>query len=338
MEQNTMQAMTIEKYGKTPLQLNEMPFPSMQEDEVLVKIHAASINPVDFKIRDGGGIRLFFNYKMPLILGNDFSGEVIDIGSKVTKFKVGDKVYGRPRKSKIGTFAEYIAVDHTELALMPDNLSFEEAASIPLVGLTSYQALNDRLSLKEGDKVFIPGGSGGIGTFAIQLAKNMGLYVATTASEKGYALAESMGADEIINYKTTDFSAVLKDYDAVFDTMGKKNLEDAFKILKKKGKIASVNGSPNINTGKEHGFGPFKKLLLKIASRKITKLSKKYDVDYEFFFMKSKGDQLEIINEYLEAGKIMPVIDKVFDFKDAQKALEYSESGRAKGKIILKMI
>lgn len=338
METQTMKAMTIEKYGKTPLQMNDMPLPSMQEDDVLVKIHAASINPIDFKIRDGGSIKFFFDYKMPLILGNDFSGEVIDTGSKVTKFKVGDKVYGRPRKSRIGTFAEYIAVDHQELALMPANLSFEEAAAIPLVGLTSYQALNDRLSLQAGDKVFIPGGSGGIGTFAIQLAKIMGLYVATTASDKGHDLAKSMGADEIINYRETDFSTVLKNYDAVFDTMGKQNLEDAFKIVKKNGKIVSINGMPTAKTAKEHHLNFFKQLLLKIASRKLTKLSKKYVVDYEFFFMESKGEQLEVISQYIEEGRITPVIDQVFDFKDAQKAIEHSESGRAKGKIILKMI
>ncbi|MFD2830756.1 NADP-dependent oxidoreductase [Corticicoccus populi] len=333
-----MKAMTIEKYGNTPLKMNDMPFPVIGDDEVLVKIHAASINPVDFKIRNGGGIRLFFNYKMPLILGNDFSGEVVDTGSRVTDFKKGDKVYGRPRKSKIGTFAEYISVDYKEIAAMPENLSFEEAAAVPLVGLTSYQALNDRLNLKAGDKIFIPAGSGGIGTFAIQLAKIMGLYIATTTSDKGRELAKSMGADEVINYKDADFSKVLKDYDAVFDTMGKKNLEDSFKILKKGGKIVSINGSPNVETGKEHQFNLFKNILLKMVSRKITKLSKTYNVDYEFFFMKSSGKQLDIINTYINDDKITPVVDKVFAFKDTQKAIEYSESGRAKGKIIVKMI
>lgn len=338
MAQQTMKAMTIEKYGKTPLKMSDMPYPSMHDDEVLIKIHAASINPVDFKIRDGGGIRLFFNYKMPLILGNDFSGEVVDTGSLVKDFKKGNKVYGRPRKSKIGTFAEYISVDYKEIAPMPRNLSFEEAASLPLVGLTSYQALNDRMSLKPGDKVFIPAGAGGIGTFAIQLAKIMGLYTATTASDEGRPLAEFAGADEIINYKSTDFTTVLKDYDAVFDTLGHKNLEDSFKIVKSGGKIVSISGMPDVKTAKEHHFGLLKKLLLKIAARKISRLSKKSGVDYEFFFMKANGSQLEMISDYVETGKIKPIIDTVFDFKDAQKAIEYSESGRAKGKIILKMI
>lgn len=177
-----MRAMVIDKYGKVPMRMTEMPTPEINEYEVLAEIHAASINPIDFKIRDGK-VKLLLKYKMPLILGNDFSGVIVKVGTKVTRFKVGDEIYARPRKDKIGTFAEYIAIHEDDIALKPKNLTFEEAASITLVGLTSYQALHDIMQLQKGQKILIHAGSGGVGTFAIQLAKIMGATVATTASE-----------------------------------------------------------------------------------------------------------------------------------------------------------
>lgn len=331
-----MKAMVIDRYGKVPMQLTEMPTPEMGEYEVLAEIHAASFNPIDFKIRDGK-VKLLVKYKMPLILGNDFSGIVAKVGSKVTRFKVGDAIYGRPRKSKIGTFAEYIAIHENDIALKPKNLSFEEAASIPLVGLTSYQALHDIMQLKKGQKILIQAGAGGVGTFAIQLAKLMGATVATTASEAGTNLVKSLGADEIINYKTEKFEEILRDYDAVFDTLGGKILEKSFDIIKDGGKIVSVSGVPNARFGKEYGSGFIKTLLFSAASHKLTALEKKHNVSYTFLFMKPSGEQLQIIANFIETGKIKPIIDRVFTFEDAQKAMEYAESGRAKGKIILKV-
>ncbi|MBZ9536248.1 NADP-dependent oxidoreductase [Cytobacillus oceanisediminis] len=331
-----MKAMVIDRYGKVPMQLTEMPTPEMGEYEVLAEIHAASFNPIDFKIRDGK-VKLLVKYKMPLILGNDFSGIVANVGSKVTRFKVGDAIYGRPRKSKIGTFAEYIAIHENDIALKPKNLSFEEAASIPLVGLTSYQALHDIMQLKKGQKILIQAGAGGVGTFAIQLAKLMGATVATTASEAGTNLVKSLGADEIINYKTEKFEEILRDYDAVFDTLGGKILEKSFDIIKDGGKIVSVSGVPNARFGKEYGSGFIKTLLFSAASHKLTALEKKHNVSYTFLFMKPSGEQLQIIANFIETGKIKPIIDRVFTFEDAQKAMEYAESGRAKGKIILKV-
>ncbi|PHD62010.1 NADPH:quinone reductase [Bacillus toyonensis] len=331
-----MKAMIIDRYGKVPMRMTEVPTPEINEYEVLAEIHAASINPIDFKIRDGK-VKMLLKYEMPLILGNDFSGVIVKIGAKVTNFKVGDEIYARPRKNKIGTFAEYIAIHEDDIALKPNNLSFEEAASIPLVGLTSYQALHDIMQLQKGQKILIHAGSGGVGTFAIQLAKIMGATVTTTASEAGANLVTSLGADEIINYKTEKFEDILKNYDAVFDTIGGATLEKSFNIIKSGGNIVSVSGMPNARFGKEFGSGFFKTLLFSLASKKLTALEKKHNAQYSFLFMKPSGDQLRTIANYIEAGQIKPVIDRVFLFEDAQKAMEYSESGRAKGKIIVKM-
>ncbi|EJQ96236.1 hypothetical protein IGW_01423 [Bacillus cereus ISP3191] len=331
-----MKAMIIDKYGKVPMRMAEVPTPEINEYEVLAEIHAASINPIDFKIRDGK-VKMLLKYEMPLILGNDFSGVIVKVGSKVTRFKAGDAIYARPRKNKIGTFAEYIAIHEDDIALKPKNLSFEEAASIPLVGLTSYQALHDIMQLQKGQKILIHAGSGGVGTFAIQLAKIMGATVTTTASEAGSDLVKSLGADQIINYKIEKFEEILKDYDAVFDTIGGTTLEKSFNIIKSGGNIVSVSGMPNARFGKEFGSGFFKTLLFSLASKKLTALEKKHNAQYSFLFMKPSGDQLRTIANYIEAGKIKPVIDRVFPFEDAQKAMEYSEAGRAKGKIIVKI-
>ncbi|MGH0599021.1 NADP-dependent oxidoreductase [Bacillus mycoides] len=331
-----MRAMVIDKYGKVPMRMTEMPTPEINEYEVLAEIHAASINPIDFKIRDGK-VKLLLKYKMPLILGNDFSGVIVKVGTKVTQFKVGDEIYARPRKDKIGTFAEYIAIHEDDIALKPKNLTFEEAASIPLVGLTSYQALHDIMQLQKGQKILIHAGSGGVGTFAIQLAKIMGATVATTASEAGENLVKSLGADEIINYKKEKFEDILKNYDAVFDTLGGTTLEKSFDIIKSEGNIVSVSGMPNPRFGKEFGSGFFKTLLFSLASKKLTALEKKHNAQYSFLFMKPSGDQLRIIAKYIESGQIKPIIDRIFPFEDTQKAMDYSESGRAKGKLIVKI-
>lgn len=277
-----MKAMIIDKYGKVPMRMAEVPIPEINEHEVLAEIYAASINPIDFKIRDGK-VKMLLKYEMPLILGNDFAGVIIKVGSKVTRFKVGDEIYARPRKNKIGTFAEYIAIHEDDIALKPKNLSFEEAASIPLVGLTSYQALHDIMQLQKDQKILIHAGSGGVGTFAIQLAKIMGATVTTTASEAGANLVKSLGADEIINYKTEKFEDMLTNYDAVFDTIGGTTLEKSFNIIKSGGNIVSVSGMPNAQFGKEFGSGFFKTLLFSLASKKLTALEKSIMLDIHFY-------------------------------------------------------
>lgn len=331
-----MKAMVIEKYGKVPLRLMEMPLPEVGEYEVLAEIRAASVNPLDSKIRNGE-VKLLLEYKMPLTLGNDFSGVVTKVGAKVTRFRVGDEIYGRPHEKKIGTFAKYLSIHENDIALKPVNLSFVEAASIPLVGLTSYQALHDILQLQKGQKILIQAGAGGVGTFAIQLAKVMGAYVATTASEAGSDLVRSLGADEIIDYKADKFEHILKNYDAAFDLLGGENLEKTFRVVKKGGEVVSIAGLPNARFAKERRLGFFKTVLLSAVSKKLSALEKKHDVRYTYWFMTSSGEQLRILADFIESGKIKPVIDRVFSFEDAQKAIKYSESGRAKGKIILTM-
>ncbi len=331
----SMKAMVIEKYGKSvPLLLKELPMPVLGEHDVLVDIRAASLNPIDHKIK-AGKLKLLLHYEMPLILGNDFSGVVIKAGDKVDQFKPGDEVYGRPRKNRIGTLAEYIAVHQDDISLKPKNLSFEEAAAIPLVGLTAYQAFHNILKLQKDQKILIHAGSGGVGTFAIQLAKSMGAYVATTAGEKGYDLVKSLGADQIINYRKDDFEQHLKEYDAVLDTLGGDVLKKSFHVLKPGGKIVSVSGLPNAKFGKEARLGRWKTILLSLVSHKLTALEKKTQTSYHFLLMKPDGAQLKKIKELMEKERIIPVIDRVFKFAEASQALEYLEGGRAKGKVVI---
>jgi len=332
-----MKAMIIEKYGKNaPLIMTERPTPDIGEHDVLVEIHAASLNPIDFKIREGK-VKFLLKYNFPLILGNDFSGVVAKVGDRVNAFKPGDEVYGRPRKNRIGTLAEYIAVHEEDISLKPRNLNFEEAASIPLVGLTTYQAFTDILDLQKGQKILIHAGSGGVGTFAIQLAKMMGAFVATTASDKGYELVKALGADLIINYRKENFEELLTGYDAVYDTLGGAILEKSFQILKPNGQIVSISGVPNAVFGKEEQLGWMKTAVLSIVSRKITALEKKSQTRYHYLFMKPNGAQLKVLKEFIEGGHIKPVIDKVYNLNDAGQALHYLEGGSAKGKVVIRI-
>jgi len=331
-----MKAFAIEKYGNNPLKLMDFPMPTVGEHDVMVEIYAASVNPVDFKLRDGK-VKVLLQYDMPLIMGNDCAGVVTEVGSKVIRFKIGDEIYARVPKTRIGTFAEYIAIAEDAVALKPKNISFEEAASIPLVGLTSYQILHDVMKLKSGEKILIQAGAGGIGTFAIQLAKTLGAFVATTASDAGFELVKSLGADKVINYKSENFEDILQGYDAVYDTLGGESLEKAFEILKPGGKIVSVSGFPNARFARERKLGFLKTFIFSILTRKITKLEKLHDATYTFHFMSDSGTQLEIIRKLIEEEKIKPVIDKVFQFSETQDALNYSESGRAKRKVIIKL-
>ncbi|MFF2483830.1 NADP-dependent oxidoreductase [Paenibacillus sp. NPDC058071] len=332
-----MKAMVIEKYGKdSPLLMTERPMPEIGENDVLAEIHAASLNPIDFKVKEGKA-KFLLKYEMPLVLGNDFSGVIVAVGTRVKGFKPGDEVYGRPRKGRIGTLAEYIAIHQDDIALKPRNLSFEEAASIPLVGLTTYQAFHDILNLQKGQKILIHAGAGGVGTFAIQLARLMGAYVATTASDRGYDLVKSLGADQIINYRKENFEELLTDYDVVYDTLGGEALKKSFQVLKPGGKIVSVSGLPNARFGKDSQLGWLKTTLLSIVTRNLTALEKKTGTSYHFLFMKPSGAQLKIIKQFIEEGRIKPVIDKVFKFEEAPQALKYLEGGGAKGKVIVKI-
>jgi len=332
-----MKAFVINKYGKKEkLQLSDVAKPIIKDTEILVEIHATALNLLDSKIKDGE-FKLLLPYKTPLVLGHDLAGVVVETGRKVTKFKAGDEVYARPADFSIGTFAEFIAFDQADAALKPKNISMEQAASIPLVGLTVWQAFFEKAHLKKDQKVFIQAGSGGVGTFAIQLAKHLGLEVATTTSSKNSELVKYLGADVVIDYKTQHFENILKDYDYVLNSQNEKTLQKSITILKSGGQLVSISGPPTPQSAKELGLSWVMKFVFGMISSKVRKKAKQHNVDYSFLFMKANGAQLEEITKLIESGIIKPIVDKVYPFEQAQEALEYVESGRAKGKVVLKI-
>lgn len=332
-----MKAFIVKRYSKEEkLQLVELPIPAVKDNEVLVQIYAASINQIDIKLKSGE-FKLILPYKFPLILGHDVAGIVTKTGSKVSRFKVGDEIFAQPAIYKIGSLAEYIAINETEVALKPKNISMEEAASIPLVGLTSWQVLIEKANLKKGQKVFIQAGSGGVGTFAIQLAKHLGATVATTTSATNIGLVKSLGADIVIDYKKDDFETMLRDYDVVLNSQDTKTLDKSLRILKPNGKIISISGPPDTDFANQIGSPWFIKLIMKILSSGTKKKAKRLGVDYSFLFMRADGNQLTEIALLINAGIIKPVMDKVFPFEQTNDALAYVETGRSKGKVVVKL-
>jgi NADPH:quinone reductase-like Zn-dependent oxidoreductase len=272
------------------------------------------------------------------VLGHDVAGAVVGIGRKVGRFKVGDEVYARPRDHRIGTFAEFIAVDEADVALKPKNLSMAEAASIPLVGLTAWQALVEVGRLQRGQKVFIHAGSGGVGTFAIQLAKHLGATVATTTSARNVDLVEKLGADVVIDYETQDFEKILSEYDLVLASQDARALEKSLRVLKAGGRLISISGPPDPAFARELGLNTFLKLVMGVLSRSIRKKAKSLGVGYSFLFMRADGQQLGQVTSLIEAGAIRPVVDKLFPFEKTRDALAYVETGRAKGKVVVTLM
>jgi NADPH:quinone reductase-like Zn-dependent oxidoreductase len=332
-----MKAFTINKYSKNEgLQLADVPEPEVKDNDVLVEVHAAGVNLLDSKIKTGE-FKLILPYKLPLILGHDVAGVITKVGKNIKKFKVGDEVYARTADHHIGTFAEFISIDERDVAFKPRNISMEEAASIPLVALTAWQVLVERAQIKKGQKVFIQAGSGGVGTIAIQLAKHLGATVATTASAKSFDLLNELGADVIIDYKNSDFENRLSNYDVVLNSQDQKTLEKSLRILKSGGKLISISGPPTPDFAKEIKAPWFVKIILSLISSGIRKKAKNKNVDYSFLFMKANGQQLSEITSLIEAKVIKPVIDKIFPFDKTSEALIYVESGRAKGKVVIKI-
>ena len=330
-----MKAFVVEKYKKNgSLRLVNLPEPELRESDVLIRINATAVNPLDAKLRDGE-FKLLLPYRPPFILGHDVAGTVIRVGSRVQQFKVGDEVYARPGDHRIGTFAEFIAIDEADVALKPKNLSMEEAASVPLVGLTAWQALVERGKVKSGQKVFIQAGAGGVGSLAIQLAKHLGATVATTASGKNVELVKSLGADVVIDYKTQDFEQVLSGYDLVLQSQDAKALDKSLRVLKLGGQLISISGPPDPAFAKEAGLNPFLKLVMFLLSRGVRKKAKNLGVGFSFLFMRAEGWQLGQITSLIESGVIRPVVDKVFPFEKTGDALAYVETGRAKGKVVI---
>ena len=332
-----MKAFVVDKYNKKGmLRLAEMPQPVVQDNDVLVEIHAAGVNLLDSKIRTGE-FKPILPYRPPFILGHDVAGTVVRVGSKVRKFKPGDDVYARPRDGRVGTFAEFIAIDEADVALKPKTLSMEEAASIPLVGLTAWQALIERANLKKGQKVFIQAGSGGVGTFAIQLSKHLGATVATTTSAASADLVKGLGADVVVDYRKDNFEKILSGYDVVLNSQDAKTLEKFLSVLKPGGKLISISGPPDPEFAKEQGLNLVLRMVLRFLSRGIRTKAKHRGVRFSFLFMWAQGDQLSKITSLIESGAIRPVVDRVFPFEATNEALAYVETGRAKGKVVIKV-
>ena len=332
-----MKAFILDGYGSADrMRAGDVADPELRENDVLVQIHAAGVNLLDSKIRTGE-FKLILRYRLPLILGHDVAGVVVRVGSRVRRFKPGDEVYARPADGRIGAFAEFIAINEDDVAIKPKALSMEEAASIPLVGLTAWQALIERANLRKGQKVFIQAGSGGVGTFAIQLAKHLGATVATTTSTDNVDLVRSLGADTVIDYKQDDFENVLSGYDVVLNSLDKVTLEKSLRVLKPGGKLISISGPPDAAFSRSIGASWVLRMVTGALSYRIRAKAKRRQVHYSFLFMRANGDQLTEITSLIDDGIIRPVVDRVFPFASTKEAMAYVETGRAKGKVVVSL-
>jgi alcohol dehydrogenase len=330
-----MRAAFIRHYGNNDaIEISEQPVPEVGSRDVLIRVRAASVNPVDYKIRNGQ-LKTMLSLKFPLVLGSDCAGVVEKCGADVRGFKPGDAVFARLEKERIGTYAEFAVANESSVALKPTNLDFNQAAAIPLAGLTAWQALTEIGKLQAGQKVLIHAGSGGVGTFAIQIAKHLGAFVATTCSARNTDLMKSLGADVVIDYKTQKFDSLLSDYDVVFDTLSGDTQHRSFSILKRGGTLVTIAGIPTAEFGREWGVNPIVRMFLAFKNRTSTKLAKQRGVNFKYLFMHPSGEQLRDIAHLVEAGKIKTIIDKSFDLDHLRDAFNYSQTGRAVGKIVI---
>lgn len=336
-----MKAFILDGYGSADcVRAGDVPDPELHEDDVMIQVHAAGVNPVDAKIREGD-FKAFLRYRLPIVLGCDVAGVVVSVGSRVRRFKPGDEVYARPADERIGAFAELIAINEDDVAMKPKTLTMEEAASMPLVGVTAWQALVERAQLQRGQKVLIHAGSGGVGTFAIQLAKHIGATVATTTSTANVGLVKSLGADVVIDYRTHDFADTLRDYDVVLNSVDKVTLEKSLRVLKPGGQLISISGPPDAAFARSRDLPWIMKTTLSaitgVLSYGIRANAKRRGVNYSFLFMRADGGQLTKITSLIDDGIIRPVVDRVFPFVSTKEAMAYVEAGRARGKVVVSM-
>jgi NADPH:quinone reductase-like Zn-dependent oxidoreductase len=333
-----MRAFVLLRYGGPEnTELAELPRPAPKAGEILVKVHAAGINPVDFKTRNGA-LKIIRNYPLPIAMGNELSGVVESLGAGVVRFAKGDRVFARVDKDRMGAFADYAAVHEGHAARMPETLDFPSAAAVPLAALTALQALRDELHLGAGQRVFIPGGAGGVGSFAIQIAKHLGAWVATTASPRGRELVTRLGADLVIDYTRERFEDQLSGYDSAFDLLGGETLARLWPVLKPGGRVVSIAGVPEpLTARKDLGRGAVLAALFWVASFSTRRRAARYGASYRYLFMHPSGRDLEYLASLIDAKKIEVVIDRVFPFAEAKEAMAYLETGRAKGKVVLAM-
>ncbi len=332
-----MKAIVLKNYGgNEALEIRNLPEPGVAPDEVLVEVHAAALNFVDIKIRNGK-MRPMLNYNLPLVLGNDIAGKVVRVGARVTRFKPGDEVYGSVDKKRMGAFAEYAAVSEGDLALKPRNLSLTEAVSLALNALTVHQALTEIAHAKPGQKIFIKAGSGGVGTFAIQYAKAMGLEVATTTSAHNVEWVRALGADHVLDYRAQKFENVFRDFDIALDSVDNDNPSRAVQVLKRGGHLISLVGPPDAKFAREFGLNPLLQFVCYLLSLRETWSTERAGVNYAFLFVRPSGRQLEQLGELFESSRIKPIVDRVFPFAEFKEAFAYLETGRAKGKVVLSL-
>jgi NADPH:quinone reductase-like Zn-dependent oxidoreductase len=333
-----MRAFVLSCYGGPECTaLTEVSQPSPGSHQLLVCVHAAGLNPVDFKTR-AGALKIIRNYPLPIVMGNELSGVVEAIGPGVTRFAKGDRVFARVDKDIMGAFADYAVVHEDHAARMPASLDFPSAAAVPLAALTALQALRDELHVSAGDRVFIPGGAGGVGTFAIQIAKHLGAYVATTASTRGEALVKRLGADVVIDYRRERFEDKLSGYDCAFDLVGGDTLARLWPVLKRGGRVVTIAGIPEpVTAQKDLGRGSGLAALFWVASLTTRLRAARHGVSYRYLFMHPSGVDLAYLASLIEAKKLEVVIDRVFPFAEAKEAMAHLETGRAKGKVVLAM-
>src|SRR5438874_4651731 len=332
-----MKAAFIDRYGSNDrVNVAEIAVPVMGAMDLLVRVHAASVNPLDVKTRDGK-LKMLLKYQFPLVLGNDLSGVVSDVGERVTRFKQGDAVFARLDKERIGAFAEFAAVREGAAALKPTNLTFEAAASLPLVALTAWQALVEVGKLRANQRVLIHAGSGGVGSVAIQLAHHMGATVFTTVGKRNVELVKRLGANVAIDYRSDRFEDVAKDCDVVLDSAGGDTLVRSFECVKPGGVVVSVGNTPSAAFARSWGLNPIIVLAISMMSRKATAAARRHKARYEYLFVRADGLQLSEITRLVERGAIKPLVDKVFPLEQVRDALAYSESGRATGKVVIRV-
>ncbi len=333
-----MRAYVLEHYGGPEgCRLMEVPAPAPRPGDIFVQVRAAGLNPVDFKFRQGK-LRAIQRPRLPFVLGNELAGEVVAVGADVKRFQVGDRVFARVGKGRGGAFAEQACVDAVDAAHMPRDLDYAVAAAVPLAALTALQALRDELGVTPGQKVFISGGAGGVGTFAIQIAKWLGAHVTTTASPRGEALVRSLGCDEVIDYTSQDISKTGTRFDAGFDLIGGKTLEQMFKIMKPGTKVVSVAALPEPQTAiKDLAGRRALSAIFWIISYGIRSRARRAGVRYRYLFMHPSGSDLAQLAELIEQGKLKVTVDKTYPLANISDALAYVESGRAKGKVVVAM-
>jgi alcohol dehydrogenase len=331
-----MRAFVLQRYGGPErTALTDMPQPSPRVGELLVRVRAAGINPVDFKTR-AGALKMISNYDLPIVMGNELSGVVEAVGAGVMRFAIGDRVFARVGKDIMGAFAEFAIVREEHAALMPASLDFATAAAVPLAALTALQALRDELHLSIDERIFIPGGAGGVGSFAIQLAKQMGAHVATTASPRGEALVKRLGADVVVDYSRERFEDRLSEYDCAFDLIGGETLARLWSVLKPGGRVVSIAGMPEpVTARKDLGRGIGLAALFWIVSLTSRLRAARAGLTYRYLFMHPSGADLAYLASLIDAKKLEVVIDRIFPFAEAKQAMAYVETGRAKGKIVL---